>query len=396
MSVEISEKDLETWAEYLLSYSLGGIEPDDVVMLKGEPVTWPLLSKLQDKVFAAGAIADLNLVAPDNDRGKVFGASIARHGSVEQIARVPGWHRERYESMTKYVEVMGSERPELFDGLPDDTAMALAKADEEFRRTRGLKRWVLTLFPTQGFADIEEMSLADYARVVVAASTQDPRKLETIEEPIRQLMDRSKRLRFVTRCPKHDRDLELSIDISPGKAIPCTGIRNFPDGEVFTSPDSRHTEGEIFVDMPVFQGGAVIEGVYLKFEGGNIVDYRANKGGDALAKIIETDAGSKRLGEVALGMNAGIEAVLRHPLFVEKVGGTVHIAIGASYPICFTDDPASEAGQARVAALAEEGVFNKSAQHVDIVTDFRGNGAGKAVFFDDTEVVVRDGIWVLP
>jgi aminopeptidase len=396
MSVEIDRKDLETWADYLLDYSLGGIAPTDVVMVKGEPITWPLISVLQDKIFAAGAAADVNLVPPDNDRGKVWGASMTRHGSVEQIARVPAWHGARYEAMNKYIEVLGAESPGLFDDLPDETARALMQADKPFKTTRLLKQWVLTLFPTPGFAALEGMSVDDYADVIVSASTVDPRLLEEVEAPIHRLMSESKTIRIVTGHPDDGRTLELTMDIGGRNVIKCTGKRNFPDGEVFTSPDARTPEGEIFVDMPVFQGGTTIQGVYLRFEGGVIREYAAKHGAEALSKIVETDAGSHRLGEVALGMNAGISKVLRHPLFVEKVGGTLHIAIGSSYPEAYVSAPASDEGKARTEELAREGMLNKSAQHVDIVTDFRGDGAGREVWLDDTRLRVRDNIWVVP
>lgn len=396
MSLEIRREDLETWADYLIEHSLGGVTPDDVVMVKGERIAWPLMSILQDKIFAKGAIADVCLVPPDNDRGKVWGAAIARHGTVEQIARVPEWHRQRYEAMTKYIEVLGAESPELFDGLPEETSMALMRADEPFKQLRLHKTWVITLYPTQGFADLEGMSLHDYADVIVSASTQDPRELAAVEKPIHDLMKASKTIRFVTEHPDDGRRLELSMNIANRNVVMCTGKRNFPDGEVFTSPDARTVEGEIFVDMPVFQGGTTIEGIYLRFEGGVIQEYSAKKGADALRKVIETDEGSHRLGEVALGMNAGIREVLRHPLFVEKVGGTAHIAIGASYPECYVDDPTSPQGKARCEELVAEGQLNMSAQHVDIVTDFRPGGVGREVWLDDKQLAVKDGIWIVP
>jgi leucyl aminopeptidase (aminopeptidase T) len=95
-------------------------------------------------------------------------------------------------------------------------------------------------------------------------------------------------------------------------------------------------------------------------------------------------------------MNAGIKKVLRHPLFVEKVGGTLHVAIGSSYPECFVSDPSSADGKAQAEALWKEGILNRSAQHVDIVTDFRPGGAGREVYLDDTRLEVHDGIWVVP
>ncbi len=392
MSAVIEQRDLETWAGILLDHSLGGITPDDVVMIKGEHVAWPLLSVLQDRVFAAGAIADLCLVPPDNDRGRVWGASIARHGTVAQIERTPDWHRARYEAMTKYVEVMGAESPELFADLPEETGRALIRADEPFKTIRLLKPWVITLYPTAGFARMEEMSLEEYARAVVQASIYDPRRLEEAEEPLYQLMSRSREVRLVTEDPT-GRKLELRAGIEGRRVIKCTGRRNIPDGEVFTSPDARTTEGEVFLDLPVYQGGSTIEGIYLRFEGGVVREYRAQRGHAALAAIIETDAGSRRVGEIALGTNAGMTRVLRHPLFVEKVGGTVHLAVGGSYPECYVEDPGSPEGRSESDRLAAAGILNRSAQHVDLVADFRPGGAGREVWLDGTRLRVRDGQW---
>jgi aminopeptidase len=240
------------------------------------------------------------------------------------------------------------------------------------------------------------MTLADYARVIVGASVVDPRSLEAVEKDIYECMESSQTVRIQTEYPETGKQLELSMNIAGRNTVKCTGKRNFPDGEVFTSPDARTVEGEIFVDLPVSYGGVTIQGIYLRFEGGVIQEYSAQEGGDTLKKIITTDEGSRRLGEVALGMNSGIEQVLKHPLFVEKVGGTAHIALGASYPECFVKDPASEAGKAEADALHKEGVLNRSAQHVDIVTDFRPGGAGRAVYLDDTRLEIRDNIWCVP
>jgi aminopeptidase len=396
MQPNISQKDLETWADYILNYSLGGIQKDDVVMLKGEHICWPLISIFQDKIFAAGAIADVNIIAPDNDRGKVWGASLARHGSITQIERVPEWHKQRYESMTKYIEILGAENPELFTGLPDDKLKAVMSADEPFKNIRLAKPWVLTLFPTQGFADLEGMSLEDYTRVIVNASTVDPRMLEEVEEDIHRLMNRSRTIRIETEHPNFGKRLTLQMSIADRFVVKCTGEHNFPDGEVFTSPDASSVEGEIFVDLPVSYSGTTIQGIYLQFEKGVIKEYSAEIGFDTLQKIVETDEGSHRLGEVALGMNNGIEKVLKHPLFVEKVGGTLHIAIGASYPECFAEDPNSVEGKEQTEGLLKRGVMNKSAQHVDIVTDFRPGGSGQAVYLDDTKLAVKNNIWVVP
>jgi len=396
MHASILKKDLETWASYLLDYSLGGIKPEDIVMIKGEHICWPLMSILQDKILKAGAITDINLVAPDNDRGKVWGASMAKHGTNDQIKRVPIWHEERYKAMTKYIEILGAENPELFTNLPEENAQAIMREDEPFKNIRLAKQWVLTLYPTKGFADLEGMTLEEYSEVIVKASTIDPRKLEDLEEEIYQVMNNSQFIRIQTQHPDSGKLLELHMDISNRNVVKCTGKLNFPDGEVFTSPDANSVEGEIFVDLPVFYNGSIIEGIYLKFYNGIITDYHAKKGSDGLKKIIETDKGSHRLGEVALGMNNGIEKVLKHPLFVEKVGGTLHIAIGSSYPECYTDNPNSKEGKKIINDFLKKGVMNKSAQHVDIVTDFRTGGAGRSVYLDEIKLGLENNIWIVP
>ena len=387
----ISESDLNIWADYLIKYSLDGVTPEDIVMVKGENICWPLMSVIQDKIFALGAIADINITAPDNDRGKIWGSSMARHGSLEQISRVPEWQTQRYKNFTKYIEILGASSPELFAGQKDDLAQAIMRVDEPIKNERIIKKWVISLYPTKGFAEMEGMSLEEYTEVIVNAATVDPMLLEDIEEDIAQLMDKSSQIRIQTQHPDSGKLLELSMNIADHGIVKCTGKRNFPDGEVYTSPNSNTVEGEIFVDLPIFQGGAIIQGIHLKFVGGKIVEYSAKQGNEVLSKIIETDEGSHRLGEVALGMNNGIEKVLKHPLFVEKIGGTLHIAIGASYPNCFN---VSE--NRTLDDYLAEGIMNKSAQHVDIVTDFRPGGSGKAVYLDDVKLEQKNNIWIVP
>ncbi len=396
MKTKIKRKDLEKWADFILDHSLGGITPEDVVMIKGEHITWPLISVLQDKVFKAGGIADVNIVAPDNNRGQVWGASITKYGSVEQIGRIPIWHKIRYELMTKYIEILGSESPDLFANLPEQTSAELNRADLPFRKTRLSKNWILTLFPTKAFADMEDMSLEEYTGIVVGASVTDPAFLEEVEEPIHNILDRTNKLRIETEDPSSLEILKLEMDISGRNVIKCTGLRNFPDGEVFTSPDANSVEGEIFVDLPVYYNGVTIQGIYLKFENGVITKYNSNQGFETLRKIIETDEGSHRLGEVALGMNSGLRKALKHPLFVEKVGGTLHIAIGDSYPECFVNDPGAPKNHAKLEIFYMEGKANRSSQHVDIVTDFRPGGSGRAVWLDDTRLEVKNNIWIVP
>ncbi|NOZ78278.1 MAG: aminopeptidase [Acidobacteria bacterium] len=390
----IRREDLETWAGYLLDHSLGGITSKDRVMIKGERIAWPLMEILERRVVEGGGIPDVYVVAPNNERGRVWSAAMARWGSPEQVERIPEWHRLRYESMTKYVEVLGAEDPESFMGLTAEQAQRLAAADKPFSSIRLSKPWVITLYPTPAAAAMEGMDLEEYIQFIVQASTSDPTELRRAEEAIAPVIDEGREIRIETEHPADHRKLQLTMDLAPSRAVLSYGLRNFPDGEVFTSPDARSVSGEIFVDLPVNYGGNDIQAIYLRFEGGRIVEYSAGTGMEHLTAIIETDDGSHRLGEVALGMNPGLDRVLKHPLFVEKVGGTLHIAIGASYEECYVEDPSSDEGKARVHELEESGILNRSAQHVDIVTDFRPGGCGRSVTIDGIRLVPRNRVWI--
>ncbi|MBD3853915.1 MAG: aminopeptidase, partial [Acidobacteria bacterium] len=178
----IDKEKLEIWAGFLLDHSIGGVTADDRVMIKGEAVCWPLMAVLERKVIEAGGVPDVHVVAPNNERGRVWSAGMARSASEEQLARIPGWHRDRYDSMTKYVEVLGAEDPEQFMGLTADQSQALAAADRPFADIRLSRPWVITLFPTEASAEIEEMDFATYRDFIVGASTTDPRPLLEAEE----------------------------------------------------------------------------------------------------------------------------------------------------------------------------------------------------------------------
>jgi aminopeptidase len=393
---KIDPKDLETWAGFLLDHSLGGIKPEDRVMIKGERICWPLMAVLERRVIQAGAVPDVLLVPPNNERGKVWSATMGRCGSAAQIARVPEWHRLRYEGMTKYVEVTGAEDPREYGDLASEQVGALAKADRPFSATRVSKPWVLTLYPTPGFAAMEGMDLDSYAKFIVKASTTDPRPLKVAEERLRPCFAGARRITIETYHPRERRNLRLTMSIEDRLVELCYGSCNFPDGEIFTSPDARTVEGEIYLDLPVHRAGHDVQGITLKLEGGRITRYSAEVGQEQLAAVVETDQGSHRLGEVALGMNPGLERVLKHPLFVEKVGGTLHIAIGDSYETSYVKDPSSAEGKAKLAEFDKAGVINRSAQHFDIVADFRPGGCGRRVLLDDQVLRVENGLWVGP
>ena len=390
----IAPEILDEWARLLVEHSLGGVTSEDRVMIKGERIAWPLMERLERAVVQAGGVPDVLLVPPNNERGRVWSAAMGRHGLPSQLDRVPPWHRERYASMTKYVEVLGAESPASYAGLAAEASSALSRADRPYADIRLAGRWVITLYPTPAYAEMEGLPLEEYVRFVANASTVDPRPLLHAEQRLAPLFEAGRRMEIVTSHPADGRELALTMDLSESLPVLSNGLRNVPDGEIFTSPDARSVEGEIFLDLPVLNSGATISGIHLAFEKGKITTCSAREGNAQLAAIVGTDEGARRLGEVALGMNPGLSRALKHPLFVEKVGGTLHVAIGASYEACYVREPGTPEGKARLEDLSARGVLNRSAQHVDIVADFRPGGRGRRVSIDGKPIVVSGGSWV--
>jgi aminopeptidase len=215
------------------------------------------------------------------------------------------------------------------------------------------------------------MSLEQYENFVYRAGLldrDDPvREWETLGESLRRLagwLGEKRELRVVAK----DTDLTLRVD---GRTwIPCDGKENFPDGEVFTGPVESSLEGTVRFTYPATFSGRMIKDVELTFRGGEVVEAKASEGEDFLREMLAMDDGARRAGEFAFGMNDAVPEFTGHVLFDEKIGGTVHLALGKSYP--------------------ESGGVNRSALHWDLVCDLR---AGSEVYADG-ELVYRDGSFV--
>ena len=164
---------------------------------------------------------------------------------------------------------------------------------------------------------------------------------------------------------------DLRLGIAERTFIPCYGEHNMPDGEFFTAPIEDSVEGEVSFHLPAVIGGREVSGVRLRFEAGKVVDASAERGEPYLNELLDTDEGARRLGELGIGTNYGIDRGTRDVLLDEKIGGTVHLAIGKSYP--------------------ETGGVNDSAVHCDIVCDLRQGGTITV----DGEVLQKDGSFVV-
>ncbi|MBD3249718.1 aminopeptidase [Candidatus Woesearchaeota archaeon] len=225
--------------------------------------------------------------------------------------------------------------------------------------------WVYCQFPTNALAQDAEMSLEEFEDFVYEACLKDWKKESRKQDKLKKLLDKGKQVRIVG---EHT-DLNFSIDGRQG--IKCDGHRNMPDGEVFIAPVENTTEGFIKYTYPAIYGGREVDGVYLRFHKGKVVEAKADKGEAFLKEMIKTDKGSNKLGEFGIGLNFDIKNFVKQILFDEKIGGTIHLALGMAYP--------------------EGGGKNKSALHWDMIKDLRRGGA----FYVDGKCIQKNGKWMV-
>jgi aminopeptidase len=216
------------------------------------------------------------------------------------------------------------------------------------------------------------MSLADYEDFYFGAclaTDGDPLTAwERASEETRRLSDWIEGRREVhVTAPGTD----IRLGIEGRHFIPCVGDRNMPDGEFFTGPIEDSVEGEVTFHLPAVIAGREVAGVRLRFESGRVVDASAERGEEFLNELLDTDEGARRLGELGIGTNYGIDRGTLEVLLDEKIGGTVHMALGRSYP--------------------ESGGENESSVHTDLVCDLRLGGTIEV----DGEVLQRDGSFVV-
>ena len=205
----------------------------------------------------------------------------------------------------------------------------MARAME--RSAEGAFRWCYTLFPTSAYASEAEMSLADYEDFYYGACLADRRRpadrLEARLGGDASGWPSGSRATRRSGSPRPGTDIRLGI--AGRKFIPCDGEHNMPDGEFFTGPVEDSVEGEVSFHLPAVIGGREVSGVRLRFEAGKVVDASAERGEEFLIKLLDTDEGARRLGELGIGTNYGIDRGTREVLLDEKIGGTVHMAVGA-------------------------------------------------------------------
>ncbi len=225
-------------------------------------------------------------------------------------------------------------------------------------------RWILTYYPTDAMAQEAGMSLSALRDFYFDSVLVDYKKMEKELKKLEKVMDEGAMVHVVGRMT------DLHVNIKGRLAQACFGERNIPDGECFLAPVTNGVNGEVYFELPTLAYGHEVSGIHLEFKDGKVINAKAERGEEALLKMLETDPGARYLGEFAIGANFNITRGMLNTLFDEKIGGTIHMALGRAYK------------------EKRGGGENESAIHWDIVKDMRTPGS---VLRIDDKVVLKEG-----
>ena len=350
----MADPRVEKLADVLVNYSVA-VQPGDKVAIQGQTGAEVLLREVYARVLQAGGHPFVLVSLPGMD--EVF----YRYASQEQLEHVPEPAKLLAETYDARIGVGAAENTRALSDVDPQKIVTQRRAQTELMKTfmqrsaAGEFRWVGTLFPTNAYAQDAEMSLSDYEDFVFGAclvDQDDPvgawRTFSGWQQNIVDWLKGRERVHLV--APGTD----LRLSVAERVFVNSDGHHNMPSGEVYTGPVEDSVEGHVYFSFPAIIQGREVTGVRLWFERGRVVKATAEKNEDFLLKTLDTDEGSRSVGEFAIGTNTGITQFTRQILFDEKIGGTVHLALGAGYP--------------------ETGSKNESSIHWDMICDLRDGG----------------------
>lgn len=339
------------------------VKPGDKVAINGTHAALPLIQETYREVIRAGGYP---LVFFYNDTLAEIKLKEANDAQLAFIHDPEKIVLERYECT---ISIRGAENTRTLSAV-DPTRDAISRnASRELmstfmrRSAEGTLRWVGTLFPTPAYAQEADMSLSDYEDFVYAACYADK------EDPVAEWLNLSKMQQKLVdwlagkkEVKVQGPNVDLTLSIAERTFINSDGRRNMPSGEIFTGPVEDSVNGWVRFSYPAIQDGREVSGIELYFEQGQVVKATAKKNEAFLHSMLDSDAGASYLGEFAIGTNNGIDRFTKSILFDEKIGGTIHMAVGAGYP--------------------ETGSKNNSSVHWDMICDMRDGGV---IWVDDVE-----------
>ncbi len=345
-------------AKLLIEHSVK-VKKGENILIDASAEAAPLVLELYKQIIQKGAF-------PISRIG-LYGMSYNyfKYATEEQMKTFPQLSMDEMGKVDGWIGISSaSNLRELSTIDPKKIAMR-GKVTRPISDVRLKKKWVLFAYPTPAFAQEAEMSLTEFEDFVYSACLQDWKKIGAKMQRLKKVLERAKEIRVVAK----DTDLRYS---TKGRVwIIDDGTHNMPGGEIFSAPVESSIEGRIKFDIPAVSAGKELVGVSFEFRKGKMVKATAEKNQDFLHALIATDAGAKMFGECGIGTNYHIQNSVKQILFDEKIGGTVHFAIGSAYEEC-------------------KG-FNKSAVHLDFICDLRKGGK----MYADGKLIQENGKFLI-
>lgn len=358
-------------AELMLKYSLD-LKKGERLLIMGTEAAIEFMKEAYKIAIDMGAKPYIRVEFEDLMEYKM------KHGNDEQIEYIPEPDMEAFKTVDAALYLWGETNTRMFNNIDPAVMKKRSISRKKWfdifygRVDKGELRWAGTLSPTNANAQEAGMSLSEYEEFVYDAcgiNDDDPVKkwMEFKEEQDRicSILDTKKTLRIVSK------DTDISMSVEGRKWVNCCGHVNMPDGEVFTSPVEDSVNGYIRYSFPGIYLNREVEDITLKFENGKVVEARAAKGEDYLNELLSMDEGARILGEVAVGTNFGIKKFTKNILFDEKLGGTVHLAVGRGF--------------------GESGSKNTSGLHWDMICDMKDGGK----IYADGELIYENGRFII-
>jgi aminopeptidase len=347
----MADARMKKLAEILVLYS-AAVRPGEWVLINGHVLALPLVDEVARLVLRAGGQPTVMLNSEQLEE------TILREASEEQLRWVSPIEALLDEKIDVTIGVRAAHNTRALSGVDPHKQQIRQTARRESMRTfmqrsaAGSLRWVVTQYPCPAYAQDADMSLSEYEDFVYAATFADQTNpvacWNNIHTTQQRLVDWLKGKRQVS---VHGPHIDLTLSIEGRTFINSDGKRNMPSGEIFTGPVEDSVNGWVKFTYPAIRQGREVEGVELEFKDGKVVAARARKNEDYLLSQLDSDTGARYLGEFAIGTNTGIQRFTRSILFDEKIGGTLHMAVGAGYP--------------------ETGSANQSSVHWDFICDMR-------------------------
>ena len=354
--------DASRFAALLAGYCLD-VQPGDQVLVRSSSLAAPLLLALQREILEREAWPVLRASLPGQTEG--YWAA-ARDVHVDGHAPAELADTEGSDCLLR---ILAPENASELAGVDPARLARAARARQAISKLAMQRRWCGTVWPTPAGAQQAGMSTGDFAALIERAlflDRDDPvaawGELHDTQERLIERLSSASELRIEAE------GTDLTLRVEGRTWVNSDGKRNMPSGEVFTGPHEDSAEGVIRYTVPSSPRGVPVEGIELRFEAGRVVEARAERGEEYLRTALATDEGASRLGEIGIGTNFGIDRPVGMILLDEKIGGTVHLAVGRSYP--------------------ETGGTNESAVHWDMICDLRQGGRLSA----DGAPIVENGI----